>query len=86
MRKRRPGEFICDCRAYKFPHRFGGGHCSGFYLISEQWETFWGSGVCETCNCLNTNEIPYCEVYNGQEGVSECPIWQEFVAYNEIKI
>lgn len=30
--------------------------------------------------------VRYCEVYEGGESVRECPVWQEFVHYNEIRI
>lgn len=90
MRKRRKPriyEYTCTCGAYKFPHRFGGGRCSGYYLVAEQWENHYGSGDCTHCNaCNRTEDIPYCEVYEGQERVEECPAWQEFVHYNEIRI
>lgn len=86
-RKPRKGEHVCTCPAYRFPHRFSGGRCSGFFLVAEQWESHYGSGDCRNCNSLNTtDEIPYCEVYEGSERVQGCPAWQEFVHFNEIKV
>ena len=86
QRKIRKGEFICSCQAYTFPHRFGGGHCQGSFIVEQTWEANWGLGCCVNCNNLNTSDIPYCEVLAGQERIDQCPEWQDFVAYNEIKI
>ena len=33
----RKGEYTCTCPAYRFPHRFGGGRCSGMWLV---WQEF----------------------------------------------
>lgn len=86
MRKPRKGEYVCRCRAYRFPHRFGGGRCSGSFIASQQLEQHWGGGDCASCNCLSTDEGPVCDVVDGREHVSECPVWQEFVQVNEIKV
>lgn len=86
-RKPRRGEYVCTCGAYRFPHRFGGGRCSGYFIAVEQWESHYGSGDCRHCNSLNRTEaVPYCEVVEGGESVQECPVWQEFVRFNEIKL
>ncbi len=86
-RKQRKGEYTCNCGAYGFPHRFGGGRCNGSNIVDQQWESHYGGWSCRNCNNLNTTEdIPYCEVYVGQERTEECPAWQEFVHCNEIKV
>lgn len=86
-RQRRHYEYTCTCGAYRFPHRFGGGRCSGSWVVDQQWENHYGGGDCRNCNSLNkTEDIPYCEVYVGSERVNECPVWQEFVHFNEIRI
>lgn len=86
-RKPRKGEHTCRCGAYRFQHRFGGGRCSGIWIVEEQWNNHFGSGDCKHCNCLNEdNGIPYCEVEAGQESAQECPVWKEFVRFNEIKV
>ena len=83
----RKGEYTCTCPAYRFPHRFGGGRCSGMWLVVEQWESYYGGGDCRSCNSYNTTEqVPYCEVYEGGESVRECPVWQEFVRFNETRM
>lgn len=88
FRKPKKGEFVCDCKAYNFPHRFSGGRCNGMFVVEETWEQNFGlTGECEHCNCINdTDHVPYCEVLSGGEPSRECPAWQEFVGYNEIKI
>lgn len=74
-RTRRKGEYVCTCLAYHFPHRFGGGRCSGSHLVDAQWENDYGTGSCRTCGCYNDRgEQPYCEVYEGLERVKECPM------------
>lgn len=86
-RSPRKGEHVCTCPAYRFPHRFGGGHCSGMWIVVQQWESYYGGGDCRNCNSYNTTEhVPYCEVYEGGESVQECPVWQEFVSFNEIRM
>lgn len=86
-RKQRKGEYTCTCHAYRFPHRFGGGRCRGFWVVDEQWSESYGYGDCRNCNSLNTTEgQPYCEVVEGQERIDQCPVWQEFVERNEIRI
>lgn len=80
----RPGEHTCRCPAYPFPHRFGGGRCTGLFLIQEHWNLYWGqSEECQNCN--NKSEAG-CEVLEGRERETECPVWQEFVQYNEVKL
>lgn len=87
MRKPRKGELICTCGAYRFPHRFGGGRCTGFYIVEQYWENHYGSGDCTHCNsCNRTEAVPYCEVVTGGESVRECPVWQEFTRFNEVKL
>jgi len=78
-RPRRKGEYVCTCHAYRFPHRFGGGRCGGVFLVEERFEPY----TCGRCNLLNEGQ---CEVLDGQEDTCECPVWQEFVERNEIKI
>lgn len=82
------GEYTCKCGAYKFPHRFGGGKCTGRWIVRNTWEEYDGFGQsCMQCNSRNdTDGIPYCEVLEGLEDVYLCPEWDEFVNYHEIKI
>lgn len=87
MRKKRVYETTCRCTAYKFPHRFGGGRCTGRWIAKSTWNDSFGAGECQNCISNNqTEEIPYCEVVEGQAEASMCPKWQEFVEYNEIRL
>lgn len=87
-RKPRQGELTCNCNAYRFPHRFGGGRCTGAEVVYQQWASSYGTdAVCSGCHCFNNSgEYPYCEVDAGQEGVESCPVWQDFVQQHEIRI
>ena len=48
-RRKRKGEYVCNCYAYKFPHRMFGGRCSGHAWVEALWETTYGTSVCEDC-------------------------------------
>lgn len=87
-RKRRAGEFTCFCSAYRYPHRFGGGRCTGEWIANETWESNYGSSSpCDSCRSLSEmDDMPSCDVYSGIENIEECEAWAEFVQYNEIKI
>lgn len=84
MRKPRKGEYTCNCSVYGFPHRFGGGRCTGFWVVQGHWEQCYGHDEsCASCNLLDSNT---CQVMQGIEKPTECPVFQEFVIYNEIKM
>lgn len=84
-RVRRRGEHTCDCRAYKFPHRFGGGRCEGYHLAQEHWDKYWGhDSTCRNCNNFDDNAHS-CEVLNGGESIRTCEIVLEYIAVNEIR-
>lgn len=82
-RKPRKGEYTCRCNAYRFPHRFGGGACHGDHIPFHQWNTYFGTGACEECHA---NEGNSCQVVDGREDAKECPVWQEFVDYESIRL
>lgn len=83
----RKSHVTCTCKAYKFPHRFGGGNCTGAFIAEDTWNSNYGTGVCANCNYINnTDRIPYCEVVHGVEKINRCPVWQEFVQFNEVKV
>lgn len=85
-RKRRRGEYVCECRAYSFPHRFGGGACSGRWIVVKQWKSSQGwCGDCLRCHANDRREVT-CQVIEGQEEVAQCPAWQSFVHLHEIRI
>lgn len=85
-RKPRKGEYTCRCGAYRFPHRFGGGRCTGIVIAVQTWESNWGRGICSRCNCLNKTDGISCEVIEGIEDVSCCNGFIEFVTDNEIEL
>ena len=84
-RQLRKGEVNCYCSAYQFPHRFGGGKCKGFNLVQSQWLTYFGSGDCENCN-LRCEDENTCNVFDGIEKTKECPVVQEFIQQNDVRL
>ena len=71
-------QVTCNCRAYNFPHRFGGGACEGMSVVEQSI----GGASCKDCHLNNHG----CEVLNGQEHPRECPAVQDFIQYWEIKL
>lgn len=82
-RKFRAGEHTCFCYAYSFPHRFGGGRCRGQNIVDDQWLYNFGQGACEPCVA---REDQTCDVFDGREKVTVCPVWQDFVRDYEIRL
>lgn len=76
MRKKRDNEYTCWCSAYGFPHRFGGGRCSGYCIAVETWQHNYGGGECRGCNCAVEGE---CQVVNGTEAPKHGDCVVEFV-------
>lgn len=76
-RKRREYESTCRCGAYPFPHRFGGGKCTGHHLASEAWYQGCGGHLrpCKDCNEAGDS----CAVVDGRESPECCEAWQEYV-------
>ena len=70
--------FTCRCRAYSFPHRLGGGQCTGVRWVSHYRQTC--AALCNECNCLNGNT---CEVETGQESIYECEAAIDVEHYGE---
>lgn len=86
-RKRRPGEVVCNCGAYKFPHRMMGGECDGAAFVEEVFEgKKWAS--CRDCMLRETTEEEghRCQVVDGREPPRECPDLQEFVLFERIRL
>lgn len=80
-----PTDYTCRCRAYKFPHRFGGGRCTGFHIVEEHWNTYYGHGsVCKFCNALN-EDTRTCDVTTGGDDVRHCEALIEFKSLHSIK-
>lgn len=80
---------MCNCTAYPFPHRFGGGKCTGQQIAEAYFENHGGFGHCKDCHCFSRDRRfgdIFCEVVNGQETPEQCPVVQELIAYEEIKM
>lgn len=76
-RKRdRSKEVQCRCTAYPFPHRCGGGKCSGEDW-AETYRIYSGSG-CEACNCYR-GQSESCDVGSGAESVEHCEAYMEVI-------
>ena len=83
-RKKRKGEYICECSAYRFPHRFGGGRCTGVFLVQNHWEEYYGGST--ECRACPIREYWGCPILEGVEQPQHCMVWQEFVRVNEIRL
>lgn len=68
----------CDCMAYDFPHRWGGGKCNGLAIVGLNV----GGVECSSCNLFNDG----CEVLRGLEHPRECIYVLNFMEYNEVKL
>ncbi len=74
MSKRKDDRPLCECNAYRFPHKIGG-KCKGndfleYYLYNDQ-------ELCNQCNCFRDDITPFqCDALNGAEDIknAECYI------------
>ena len=82
IKKTKRIQVTCNCSAYEFPHRIGGGNCTG----SEWASSYFGviREACSMCNCLNSGESGAqgersgtCDVAEGIESVKMCEAYQE---------
>lgn len=74
-------QVTCDCMAYHFPHRFGGGKCNGFSIV----ERNCGGAYCSACPAWLGSEGG-CDVLRGVESPESCEYVIEFCEYNEVKL
>ncbi len=87
LRKSRPGEVVCRCRAYRFPHRLTGGACVGVEYVEATWEANYGGGECRECRYLDDEYGDrQCQVVNGAEPARACPVFQELLRANEVRL
>lgn len=66
-KKKTRHQVTCKCSAYSFPHRLGGGKCTG-----DDWTRsyyIYDGEMCSSC-CLNHDG--QCQVSTGQESIVEC--------------
>lgn len=84
-RRSRKGEVICNCNAYKFPHRMCGGRCIGSEFIEEFFnDNAWGE--CRQCNHLCMDNGLDCAVLLRVEDFWECPALAEFLDRHEVPV
>lgn len=88
MRKPRKYEQTCTCKAYKFPHRFGGGKCTGKVIVYEYFSETGGiDGECASCMlCDKSQGFTVCEVIDGGEPAEGCQAWRDYVRWHGIRI
>jgi hypothetical protein len=86
-RKRRPGEIVCRCAVYTFPHRMMGGRCNGGAYVDSTWEEKQYTD-CRDCIHYEVDEVEglRCKVLHGGEAIMECPALVEHVRYEGIKL
>lgn len=67
----RKSQVTCECNAYEFPHRIGGGTCTG-----DQWCASFriiDSSLCNSCNCFGSE----CEAATGQDSFKNGDCYEE---------
>jgi|GEM_PF-3083040 len=85
-RKRRPGEVVCDCGAYPFPHRQFGGICTST-VLDDTWRDHQFD-TCRSCPLFEEDEhgMGVCPVIEGRESWHEAPCVMEHVQFEGIKL
>lgn len=73
---RRRAQVTCLCGAYLFPHRLGGGKCSGS-AWAQSYKEFEGE-CCALCSCERHGE---CSVADGREKIKWCEGVQEHLLH-----
>ena len=67
-KKQRGIQLECDCSAYRFPHRMGGGKCDGVAMVEKfRWEG--DQRICELCVERHDQG---CNVIDGLESHQYC--------------
>lgn len=87
-RRRRAGEVVCRCGAYKFPHRWMGGDCNGGAFVSSLWERTCGGGECRGCPLIDEggDGERICQVVAGIEEIMQCPELADAVRFEGVKL
>lgn len=68
---------ICNCHAYKFPHKIGG-KCKGIVFATFYFNN--DKDLCSQCNCFNDDRSPIsCDVVGGTESINEAECYRERV-------
>ena len=83
-KKRVRVQVTCLCGVYPFPHRIGGGKCTGRNWVASYINMV--SECCNQCNCKNTGEsgaggerAGTCDVYEGLESIKLCEGYIDFL-------
>lgn len=71
---------VCNCPAYDFPHRFGGGSCNGWFLAKE---CFDNRTSCYGCELLGPHG---CEVISETSHPLHCPYVADFTNEYQVKL
>ena len=89
-RKPRPGEVVCRCGSYPFPHRQFGGRC-----VSDVLETTWRDQMyqrCRECRFFDHEEThdggqqAICQVREGRDSWIEAECIEEHIQHHEIRL
>ena len=85
-RKHRPGEVVCRCRAYPFPHRQMGGACDGAAFVARYFECQI-YGECRDCHLREERDYEiHCQALEGREELTRCPGLDNHIRYEGIKL
>jgi hypothetical protein len=87
-RKRRSGEVVCRCGAYRFPHRMMGGRCDGGAYVDKLF-TNQMYGTCRDCNLreyVPEEGAMSCQVLQGLEPMVGCPELVAHISHEGIKL
>ena len=80
MKKKRVRvQVTCVCRAYDFPHRIGGGKCTGLRWVESYMEV---DGMeCSTCpyKLEGVEGDEQCEVLSEKDPIEVCAGYQEYL-------
>lgn len=94
-RKKRPGEVVCRCGAYRFPHRFMGGACNGGAFVQRTWESNYGGGSCRGCPNASLGGDSesaaikvglHCQALEGIEALRTCQELDEHIRHHGVKL
>ncbi len=86
-RKRRPGEVVCRCGAYRFPHRMMGGACDGRIFVARIFADQMWTG-CRDCFFLEADDDGNrrCQVVDGREDALQCPVLDGTIRFEGIRL
>lgn len=71
-----PAAVNCQCKAYHFPHRAGGGKCYSSSWAAQFFLNFRQTAICN--NCREYQESG-CSVADGREDLAQCVGWKNAV-------